>query len=78
MFADFVSDLILKYRYKMVLEGVVLFKPRAHAFDYHINLKPSVFSTITRNIECGSLGCNGPTLLSKLMIFKGDEWQHPR
>ena len=50
MFADFVSDLILKYKYKMVLKEVVLFKARAYTFDYHINLKPSVFSTVTRNI----------------------------
>ena len=31
----------------------MLFKPTAHALEYHINLVPSVLSTVTRNVDRG-------------------------
>ena len=35
---------------KMVEMRVTLFKPRASAFDLHINLVPRVYRTVTRNL----------------------------
>ena len=68
MFADFASDLILKSRFETV------FKPRAHGFDYHINLVPSVFSTVTRNPDCGFLEWNGQTLASIQNVPRISRW----